>query len=1090
MGKRIKPRRTFRASAWMSAALVVFAGLAIPTAGQASTSITVPSGTVQGFDTSSYKSILSVTGVKPAIVGFESSATVRVDISVGSGTLQVDPTQFANLTKPVGFTSNPSSALALIGTTANINTILETLSYQGSITGSSTISISVLQGTGAIFTDNNHYYEQVDEALSWAEAFDAAALRSVPKQGGGTCPGYLVTITSPEENAFVKDRVRTSSWIGASDSHLYIRNNSNELIYANQTLAEGKWYWVNGPESGTQFLSSNNNSSRVSDRYNNFGFGEPNNSGTNEHFAQIFTDGGWNDLSGARTAGFGQYNVQAYVVEYGSPDCLPAASSSSANATITVSSLITVSPTSLGTCGAQGSPFELASWAQTQPSQVLAEDSSLGGTNRGPVQTSNTWGSVQDFRVVGLTRTLGTGSDPTTVSSVPSSVDATRYLGLRFTTAASKRQVLTGLSMTPGGTDASFSFDAQLYLGADLVSGSSITGQSFASESAPTVSTELPAILLNANATYELRIFPYGSSLAGTPGTAPLGTVTLTTKPCLTSTPISLASSSISTVSASLAWTAPSVDGGATISNYEYSLDNGVTWVSSPISTSRSRSLSSLNPGATYNAQVRAVTSAGSGPASTVSFTTRTLSPQSVVATAVSQAVKLEWAAVTNAASYKIEYSSNGGTSWTEYQPSSSTSNSVTVTGLESDEDYTFRIFSVNSGGVISDASDVVGPLKPGAQASGSGGAPAPTPTPTASPTPTPRPAPTPTVSPRPRVISPAPAPTANASPTPTSSPAASPTPRLIPIAIPEREATPNISFSSSNPIPQELADVLFSPLTYPNTSTSSSALPTLAPTQSVAYENGAPVQIQLVLTSNGNGYLLQGDNWQVALEATDTEGIPLVLDDSGNLVLNSDRFVQFQGTGFAPGSIIKVWLFSDPSSLADVVADSNGNFTGSAQLPTDIENGNHTVQLNGLSQEGQVRSVALGVVVQPDVVAEPTLIPMDVAPLWNLLFITAGVVMMFLLVLVARRRLFLTQAKRRMRKEEKVGQRSSKALGKKQRRDSAKEQLLIDEMDPFLAKQVAEANPSQQFPNDSRRKIGAAAPPNRKRFGFKPKGA
>jgi hypothetical protein len=31
---------------------------------------------------------------------------------------------------------------------------------------------------------------------------------------------------------------------------------------------------------------------------------------------------------------------------------------------------------------------------------------------------------------------------------------------------------------------------------------------------------------------------------------------------------------------------------------------------------------------------------------------------------------------------------------------------------------------------------------------------------------------------------------------------------------------------------------------------------------------------------------------------------------------------------------------------------------------------------------------------------------------------------------------------------------------------------------------------PTQQFPNDSRRKIGPAAPPNRKRFGFNPKGA
>jgi Na+-transporting methylmalonyl-CoA/oxaloacetate decarboxylase gamma subunit len=298
------------------------------------------------------------------------------------------------------------------------------------------------------------------------------------------------------------------------------------------------------------------------------------------------------------------------------------------------------------------------------------------------------------------------------------------------------------------------------------------------------------------------------------------------------------------------------------------------------------------------------------------------------------------------------------------------------------------------------------------------------------------------------------------------------------------------VVFTPTNPIPQELVEVLFSPLAYVTPTSTSPALPTLAPTQSVAFENGAPIEVQLVVTSNENGYLLQGDNWQVSLEARDTQGAPLVLDDSGNIVLNSERFVQFHGTGLAPGSIIKVWLFSDPSSIANVVADANGNFTGSAQLPSDIPDGEHTVQLNGLSKDGQVRSVALGVVVQPDLVAAPTFIPVDVAPLWNLLFITAGVVMMFLLVLLARKRWFLVAAKRRKRKEERAEQRSNRALAKKQKRDAAKEQLLLDDMDLFLAQRVAEANPSQQFPNDSRRRIGAAAPPNRKRFGFKPKGA
>lgn len=237
-----------------------------------------------------------------------------------------------------------------------------------------------------------------------------------------------------------------------------------------------------------------------------------------------------------------------------------------------------------------------------------------------------------------------------------------------------------------------------------------------------------------------------------------------------------------------------------------------------------------------------------------------------------------------------------------------------------------------------------------------------------------------------------------------------------------------------------------------------------MTPNQSVAIENGVSVAAPHAPTINQNGYLIQGSNWQVALEATRINGEPLVLDESGNLILNSERLVQFQGTGFAPGSIIKVWLFSDPTSIAEVVADEAGNFSGSAQLSANIPDGEHTVQLNGLSTNGQIRSVALGVVVQPDVVATPIATPVDVTQLWNLVFVAAGVVMMFFLVLLARKRWFLIAARRRKRKDE--------------------------EQRKVFATGVGETSPKQQFPNDSRRRIGAGAPPNRKRSVFRPKGA
>ena len=538
----------------------------------------------------------------------------------------------------------------------------------------------------------------------------------------------------------------------------------------------------------------------------------------------------------------------------------------------------------------------------------------------------------------------------------------------------------------------------------------------------------------------------------------------------------------------------PGRDGGAVVTNYKYRIGSG-DWVElAPSSTTSPIFITGLTNGTSYSITIRAVNSEGEGAISTaVSGIPQASAPGAPVILTIAasdEALSVAFTAPANDGGSSIsnyEYSLDGG-SWATPTPAV-ISSPLEISGLTNGLAYSVRIRGVNNTGggtpsnsVVATPTDVVvtAPVPP--TVAGPIATPTPTPTVTPRPNQSRRPAATAPAIPRPTAT-----PTVTPSPTITSTPAPRPTPGTIPFEILEREATPGVVFSPTNPIPQDLVDILFSPLAYADEQTTSAALPTLSPTESVAFENGAPIQANLTVTSNGSGYVLQGDTWQVALEATDTQGAPLVLDDSGNIVLNSDRFVQFQGTGFAPGSIIKVWLFSDPSSIADVVADSDGNFTGNAQLPADIPDGEHTIQLNGLSKDGQVRSVALGVIVQPDIVAVPTLTPVDVTPLWNFVFITAGIVMMFLLVLLARKRSSLIVARRAKRKEQKLAQRSNRALAKQQKRDSAKQKLLMDEMDPFLAQQVSEASRSQQFPNDSRRKIGPAAPPNRKR-NFKPK--
>jgi hypothetical protein len=93
------------------------------------------------------------------------------------------------------------------------------------------------------------------------------------------------------------------------------------------------------------------------------------------------------------------------------------------------------------------------------------------------------------------------------------------------------------------------------------------------------------------------------------------------TNPCasLASAPsITSVTPASSSGSLSVAFTAPTSDGGAVISNYKYSLDNGVTWVTrSPSATTSPIVIQGLTNGTSYQIKLLAINSVGEGAAST-----------------------------------------------------------------------------------------------------------------------------------------------------------------------------------------------------------------------------------------------------------------------------------------------------------------------------------------------------------------------------------------------------------------------------------------------------------------------------------------
>jgi len=135
------------------------------------------------------------------------------------------------------------------------------------------------------FAGTGHYYEAVNQAgLTWTQARDAAVTHTYLGRNG-----HLVTITSPQEQAFVIGQfpvaVSSNYWLGAYQ----------DLNAPDYSEPAGGWRWVTGETWD----------------YTSWVPGEPNNGLAGEDFAEFWTNGNWNDYGGTHGGG--------YIVEYDIP---------------------------------------------------------------------------------------------------------------------------------------------------------------------------------------------------------------------------------------------------------------------------------------------------------------------------------------------------------------------------------------------------------------------------------------------------------------------------------------------------------------------------------------------------------------------------------------------------------------------------------------------------------------------------------------------------------------------------------------------------------------------------------------------------
>jgi len=228
--------------------------------------------------------------------GFSATSTLLASISLVNPptgtTFYLNDTR--GLVAASGFTlSGNKTRLVVTGTMASINTALTSLKVNtGSVRGNVALSVAATVNPVGYYYNgvNGHFYRPISTTATYINARTLASQQTFKGQ-----QGYLVTITSADEDAFIFNNVPQGNiWFALSDA-----------------ASEARWTIDAGPEAGTLIKINNGQlNGNIPGQYNNWAPGEPNDSG-NEDYAVTKWSGGnqWNDLPN-------NFN-NPYVVEFG-----------------------------------------------------------------------------------------------------------------------------------------------------------------------------------------------------------------------------------------------------------------------------------------------------------------------------------------------------------------------------------------------------------------------------------------------------------------------------------------------------------------------------------------------------------------------------------------------------------------------------------------------------------------------------------------------------------------------------------------------------------------------------------------------------
>ena len=168
---------------------------------------------------------------------------------------------------------------------------------------------------------------------------------------------------------------------------------------------------------------------------------------------------------------------------------------------------------------------------------------------------------------------------------------------------------------------------------------------------------------------------------------------------------------------------------------------------------------------------------------------------------------------------------------------------------------------------------------------------------------------------------------------------------------------------------------------------------------QFVLLDGATAKSIEITRINGTSLRMTSTDGFRLVISTRDKNGDPVQFNSRGGIVVKHGNLVSIAGEGFAPGTTAKTWLFSSPRELGNLNVSPDGSFAADFPITDDIRVGNHTAQVNGLSPDGEVRSLSLDVEILPN--EGPA--PYD--PLANRLAVAALVAQAMALLALSRRK-------------------------------------------------------------------------------------